>query len=503
MNSTGVYYRLMGKKVKKFVASRKFFWLVVIVFVLQGIWFAGSLKYSVPPDESYHFTFTTLYTQEPISHGPFISHEPENYLLFLGDVQQTPSFLYHYTMSFALRLFSHLISNVNHQLVALRLIDVGIGALSIIVLDRIFRKIKASVFVSNLALAMFVSTGMFVWISSAVNYDSMSMLSWFLLLLSVLRLQEKMSLDNILLVVLFSISTVIIKVTYAPVILALLLTYLFINRKRLNKLVGAIIPRSLSKRTILLIITCIAVCGLALSRVGFNLVRYHSVAPSCQAVHSVSACSESTALQRDRQVHESFLQFKRAGGYIDFNPLTFAGDWSDKMYQRLFFYFGYKTMVPNTGAEAVLAMASIFIVCLFLTKKTKLVETDKEMLLVMALAFYVSALFLLNYHSYMTTGTQSGYQGRYLLPIIPIAYIFTLKLIQQTYKRLPSAKQPLLVAVCLIFLLAFMYEDFPGLVFLKGTDVSWYSDPTSSINLKLKHAMTKSHLFHGDQLRTQ
>jgi hypothetical protein len=387
--------------------------------------------------------------------------------------------------------------------VALRIINVFIGALSLVVLDRIFRKIKAGAFLSNLALALFVCTGMFIWISAAVSYDSMSMLGWFLLLLCLLRLQEKISLKNILLVALFAVLTTITKVTYAPVIVAVLLAYLFMERRRLDKLVKALVPRTSSKGTVALIVVFIAVCGLALGRIGFNLVRYHGVSPSCQAVHGAAACSVSTAVQRDNQVHAAFLQFERAGGQIPFNPLSFIGDWSDKMYQRMFFYLGHRMMIPNRAAEFVMVMAAVFVAYLFATKKSKLVENDKEALLIAALIIYTAALFLLNYHSYMHNGTDIGFQGRYLLPVVPIAYIFILKLTRQNYRRLPDARKPLLMAACFLLLLAFLYEDFPALVFLKGTDTNWYSAPTASVNLKLKHAMMKSHLFRGDQLKTQ
>jgi hypothetical protein len=466
------------------------------------VWFAGALKYNMPPDESYHYNFVNLYTQQPLSHGPFIGHEPQSYL-FLGDIQQTPSFLYHYIMSFPLRLFNHVMSDMNHRVVALRLIDVGIGALSLLVLDRIFKKLKVGVFISNLALAFFVCTGMFVWISAAISYDSMSMLGWFLLLLCLLRLQEKISLQNIVLVALFSVLTIITKVTYAPVIVAVLLACLFINRARLDKFAKAFTLRSVSKGTVALIVVFVAVCGLALGRVGYNVVRYHAVSPSCQAVHGAVACSVSTAVQRDEQVHAAYAQFKRAGGHVAFNPLSFTGDWSDKMYQRMFFYLGHRSILPNTAAEAVLAAAAVFTGYLFVTKKTKLVETDKEALLVAALIFYVAALFLLNYHSYLTNGTGIGFQGRYLLPVMPIAYVFILKLTRQNYRRLPDVRKPLLMAACVVLLLAFLYEDFPALVFLKGTDVNWYSAPSAAANLKLKHAMMKSRVFQPDTLNTE
>jgi hypothetical protein len=266
--------------------------------------------------------------------------------------------------------------------------------------------------------------------------------------------------------------------------------------------------RPLAKKTmggskaamIVLSIIFVVVCSLALGRVGYSVVRYHSVSPSCPAVHGASACSVSTAIQRDNQVHAAFEQFKRGGGHVDFNPIGFTGDWADKMYQRAYFYLGHRKILPDNGPELVLAMAAVFVAYLFMTKRSKLVETDQEMLLVAAFWLYATALFLLNYHSYMTSGTDNGYQGRYLLPVIPIAYIFVLKLVRQTRKSLPAAKRPLLTAACVVLLLSFLYQDFPGLVFLKGTNANWYSDPTASVNLKLKHAMMKSHLFYPNEL---
>src|SRR5687768_3417552 len=87
--------------VLRFLGSKEFRYIIYAWFVVQVVFIALSTARGIAPDEGTHLRTIALYAQDGID--PFIQHQPpEAYQL--GAVSRSPSYLYHYLMSFPYRL---------------------------------------------------------------------------------------------------------------------------------------------------------------------------------------------------------------------------------------------------------------------------------------------------------------------------------------------------------------------------------------------------------------
>ena len=150
--------------------------IVLTLFTIQSVWFATTIKYKVPPDEAYHYQLTEYYSQRSIGAGPIISNQTDNFSL--GDIERAPGYLYHYTLSFPLKAVSATTDSLKARVVSLRIINVGLTLLSLIVLLKIFKLIKMNDKQRLVAIVLVSGTGMFLWMSAAINYDNLAYLTF-------------------------------------------------------------------------------------------------------------------------------------------------------------------------------------------------------------------------------------------------------------------------------------------------------------------------------------
>src|SRR5690242_15239138 len=85
-----------AERVFTFVSSTLFFRLTVILFVTEALFFALKIRYGLPPDENYHYSFIQLLSQNLSS--PFIDKQAGFSVVY--DALRTPFFLYHYLLAF-------------------------------------------------------------------------------------------------------------------------------------------------------------------------------------------------------------------------------------------------------------------------------------------------------------------------------------------------------------------------------------------------------------------
>jgi hypothetical protein len=501
----------MGEKIKKYLGGQNFFRLILIVFCIQALWFAVSIKGTVPPDEHYHFGLIQLYASEPITAGPFITHQPAS-SLWMGDVQRTPSVLYHYLMSFPLRLIDVFTHNVDIQLLAMRIVDIALSVCSLLAIRAIFKKLTPNAIISNLGIALFSLTGMFLWISSAVSYDNMATLAWLGFLWGLLCFQEEPSAKNLLKCLFFGISAALVKFDFVLVVAGTLVVYLAVNYNTLGnntaKLVASIkkLPSEIVRNRVAtaFAILTLMVAFMFIYRIGSNLVEYHAITPGCTSLHTSSECEQASSYQRTVDVNNAVREFKDRGGWrsLNFSMIGFLGSWVDQMYQRMYYYFGYITVTADPVSGIIFLLAIAFMIYLLAAKRGKAFDNKKQWLMLFVTLLFVAGLFYSNLNTYLSTGTQIGYQGRYLLPVLPFVYVFIASLGYKVIQQTRGKRRTILLTSAAVLVLGFWYETFPGLVFMKASNQSWYTPQTTSFNLHLKSVMTKTHLFHPFVLRT-
>src|SRR5262249_18468844 len=123
----------MQQKITAAISSRWFFYTTVGLLVVQAAWIALTARYPQAFDEQFHMGIIQLYAHQ---WSPFFAQQPAG-SDSLGPLTADTSFLYHYLLSFPYRIVEHFTSDLKTQIVALRLINIGLLAWSLF----IFRKL--------------------------------------------------------------------------------------------------------------------------------------------------------------------------------------------------------------------------------------------------------------------------------------------------------------------------------------------------------------------------
>ncbi len=86
-------------------------------------------------------------------------------------------------------------------------------------------------------------------------------------------------------------------------------------------------------RTGLIVLVLVSV-GLVGQRDGVNLITYHTIAPDCSMVLSISDCSAYSVWNHDYTSHQQVLSH---AAQATSNPISYFGEWTYWVWYRLFF----------------------------------------------------------------------------------------------------------------------------------------------------------------------
>src|SRR5680860_98373 len=201
----------------KFIASRRFFYVVIGLFLFQTTWIGLSNNYGSPHDEKYHVGLIQVYSQHV---SPFISNQPTAYDQF-GDLSRNTSYLYHYLMSFPYRLISVITNDLMTQVIFLRVFNI----LFVVVGLWFFKKILDSLFkkpgISNLALFGVVMVSVVTYVASGVSYDNLVFLGFAASLYLTLKLLKRFDFTTSIIWLIVNSLTILVKFSYAPIAVVL------------------------------------------------------------------------------------------------------------------------------------------------------------------------------------------------------------------------------------------------------------------------------------------
>lgn len=479
------------KTLKRALTSPKFLPVVILLFVLSSVVFAASINYKVPSDEYYHFRFTEFYANRSTDFSPFIQEQGLDFF-DLADVQRVPDYLYHYQMSFILRILRIFLHTWFSQVFILRLINIGISVGSLWLIYKILKELGAKVIEINLVIMLMCGTGMFLWVASAAGYDPASMTLFLAVLLFGLRLHRgEISAKHTLSYVLLAMATILTKITFAPILLIITIVLLVrLNKKIIQK--GAWKDYDFKKPGYILL-TCalLLMGGLLVERIGKNVYKYHQINVSCDKVHTYDQCMKDDIFSRNQNQAKKYAAEKAAGYQKIYKPISFTKDWIKDMYERLYFYFGHQQMLANPGAQrtALVTVAILGVILLFSGRA--LVSSKQELFIVGVVISYTAILYLFNVNTFLTLGERYAFQGRYLLPILPFVYYFVIKAVARLYKKLPKAAQVGYVGLLLALFIINVYMHLPILVFYRGTESKWYSDVGREPSLQIQRVLKK------------
>lgn len=250
-----------------------------------------------------------------------------------------------------------------------------------------------------------------------------------------------------------------------------------------------------------LLLIFVIVGGLFIERFGVNAIKYQSITPYCTKLHTEQQCLENSVYKRNNNQQKIAAGLKQTDNSPVIIPTLFTSNWLDLMYGRIFFYTGSKQIQPSVSANLVATITFFFILIIISLKKSKLLKSDEQKLILLITVMYILILFLFNLKAYMDTAAMFGYQGRYLLPVVPFVYVFLVLLISNVYRSSSKDIRKILITLVILLTALNIFHHAPPLVFLRSTDDSWYTPRTKGFNHSTTNILHKIRLINKNQLK--
>lgn len=483
------------KKILDIINSRGFFRFVIIFFVLEAAWIALTAVYPQAFDEQFHFGLIKLYSHHL---SPFLSQQPTNADQF-GAVARSPSYLYHYLMSFPYRLIEIIFKNQVYQIITLRFIDIAMFTYGLVLFKKILIKAKVSNALANASLFIFTLIPIVPQLAGQINYDDMFIpLTAIVCLLSFRLIEEikqhKISFLTLSLLIITATFNSLVKFAFLPIYLAIVCFfsyYLFYKYRNNLSIIWQSFKDDFKRRSIVIKTILIGIILLAIfmfiQRDIVNIIKYHSVDPSCSSVLSIKSCKAYSAWYANFRRHNALIN-----GHTNnlTNIIVYAGEWLYWMWYRLFFaingpaskFTNYPPLPLPSAIALVLGAIGLFAVIKYRRQvfKTNIVA---KFLLTISL-FYLIALFIQGYATYRYTAVLENMNGRYLLPILLLVGALVVKALAVAFKKYNRTRVILACIVILMFL-----QGGGILTYIIRSDDTWYWQNTKII--KLNHAAKK------------
>lgn len=464
---------MISEKVLAFFGSKTFFYIIIGWFAFQLIFMGLSTTKGIAPDEGTHIRTIALYAGDGFD--PFIQYQPpEAYQL--GGVTRSPSYFYHYVMSFPYRVLPASMPTED-KMIFLRMINLVFALAGVLILSRALALVSKQRITQNLTLFMLTNTLMFVFLSSSINYDNMVFMLVSACFYYLLKLYKKLTLPDIVKLGIVMLMLSVVKFTFLPLGLIMLLSVVIMQRKNvlsyLKQLPSEV--RKQNKYFIILAVIFAIFFGFFIERYGVNYARYGTYKPQCDKVMAYENCLSSGLFVRN-------LAFRDNPVTSNIPDANFSLRWAERMKEGVYGILGHKfadeTLVIKLGSIAV---AALFVVAII--RKFTLKETVINMLLLIAL-IYTAVLLWHNYTLFTKSGRFGlALQGRYVFPVLPLYYLAGTYYLHKWLHKEKIAYAITTVAIVVIFFLG----SLPA--YIVSTNRLWHTNAMQGINSSLKKVL--------------
>ena len=480
----------MHKKIVTVFASNKFFYGCLGFFVLEAAWIALTARYPQAFDEQFHLGIIQQYSHQ---WSPFFSRQPSG-ADRLGPLIANPSFLYQYLLSFPYRLLAYTVNNMTAQVIALRCINIGLFAWGLWVFRRLLLQSPASKALVHVTLLFFILIPVVPLLASQINYDNLFIpvvglsLLWTMRLVETWRARKVLSFEQVLRLSILCLFASIIKYPFLPIFAVLGLVILLVAWHARSSLVDSWQKqlRVLSKvRLGVYMAFLLGASMLWLGSYGLNVVRYHTLLPSCEKVLSVQRCLAYSPWARDYNFAHNGMPKPNVTSI-----LAYTEAWIDQSLTELVFTISSRFAddgitvsyyvsppLPAVGLLAKVVLWSGAILTLWFSRR--LLRIRLIQISAAVLVLYVGSLWLRNFQDYLRTGYPVAVHGRYLLPLLPLVLLAIALCYSWTFRSRPLRKilphysgRVGLVAIALFLLL-----QGGGIVtYIVRSNVDWFWD---------------------------
>jgi len=411
------------------LGSNTFFAIILGIFIVQALWIAWSGAFSMAYDEFFHLGIIQEYAK---GWTPFI-HQPAGPAV-LGALERDPSFLYHYLMSFPYRIIVALWHTSTAQIIALRVINIGLFVWGLMLYRKLLLRAGVSRRVAHIILLFFTLIPTVLMVAVQINYDNLMFVAsgaaLFLAVDITLRLRHPKTfplLRSVLLITVLMAGS-IVKYAFLPLALTIglfmvLQVFLAFHQKQITwQLITSEYYNSIRRPLSWIAVIGFVVVGfLFAERIGGNVILYHTPAPDCSAVLSLEQCKGHAAFERN----ENYKANNLAANITTKNKQLYPRFWYGQMMQESFFAVGTRELsYPLAQALPTAYNAGLFIMAVMIAFIAYgafwLWRNPVWQLFTLATLAYTAVLFARNYSEYVKLGVPVAIHGRYIIYFMPL-----------------------------------------------------------------------------------
>ncbi len=466
----------IAAKIKLILSSSRLTYVILGFFVIEALWVACSAAYPMAFDEDFHFGITKIYTHYWL---PFLPDHAASGGQF-GAISRDPSYLYHWLMSYPLRLVAAVTDSLTAQVVTLRIINIALFGSGLVLFTRVLRRAGSSRALINGLLAVFVLIPIVPLLAGQINYDNLMLpvVAGLCLLSFWLYADARaghIDLGHLTAFACLCMLGSLVKYAFLPmagaatVFLAVVYGRVFYCKQGLFKTALKKSYTALGRWAKVGLLAALLISGLLFAqRYVLNLSAYHAPVPDCAAVLSTDECISYGPWARN-------YQYMHDKAEVPSNPLAYSWMWLLGMHYRLFFTISgpgnnYANFQPLPLPGGVAICMALFSVVAALFYGRKLFSGHPLLVLLGCICLtYVAVLWFDNYTQFLETGQPVAVNGRYLLLVLlPVGAILgrgLLVALSMTPKIKPWAAA--IVLVCFL-------QGGGVLSFILRSDSSWY-----------------------------
>lgn len=389
--------------------------VLLCIFIGNAIFFATHLQRAIVPDEPAHFILSQQFSTT-LGIPPDV---PKTYRL--GYVGHKP-FLYYWLNGRFLNAVELVMPGLSNwrQLVILRLLSVIYSIFTVIFCYLLAQEIFENQWWQIFTTFLLTNTLMFSFLSGGVSYDNLTNLFAFASIYFLVRVLNKKSFyENSFAYLIFTLADTLTEKKALPLALITFLIWSFYLIKH-HKYIELKQKYNWKLYTLALIFILLGILNFSIW--GINLIKYHALRPSCNKILTEDQCNLSPFVARAQQLNlpqKLTLADVIKKQYPD--PIEYVWDyWIYSMLKRIYGIMGHKSYFPELIITfyRLLIMWTILIAIRYWKQFTLKISSMS-----ITFAFYAITLLTINYNSELITGFKHvAIQGRYIFPVIGIAY---------------------------------------------------------------------------------
>jgi hypothetical protein len=473
------YGRTLAAWILRLLTSERCFYVIVICFIIQALWLAFTARYPMAFDENFHFGLIQLHANQWL---PFFTHQPPGADAY-GAVTRDPSYLYHFLMSLPYRLIRLVTNSASAQVITLRVINIALFAYGFILIRRLLFRLGGSRPLAHTTLFLFSFMPIVPFLAAQINYDNLLVPLTAAIFLVVLTWTDELkhhriSFTRTALLLSMLLLGCLVKYAFLPVFAATVIFMfwqLWKYRLHWSAVRHAFVKSIKSSPKIrIVVVSILAALSVALFSQQYvvNLLQFHTPLPDCAQVLTIQRCASYSPWERNytftQQLPKNFKP----------NFPDYIWQWMYGMWQRSFFTISdtYMTMppLPLIGGAAIVLAVTGSVLFLRYGRQILADSTYRQYGLVV-LIIYTLTLFAYLYKSYTATGIEVAINGRYLVPFLPIIFLYA----GLAFGRLLKKRQSLKALAVAVTVFCFL-QGGGALAFIVQSDDTW-DWPNSSV----------------------